>query len=116
MPSEDYGSVSRGALKIKGTQGSKVEKHKKKKKKTTATEENKTKLEDDKPDESEPSVSIEKQQQREFLDTALADEDEKDEQEGEPGSAMTDAERQSYERRYKMVWGDYFDSRKGCHC
>lgn len=98
MPSEDYGSVSRGALKIKGVEGSKIEKHKKKQK---PKREKKAKLEDPKSDESKLPGSAEKQQK--LLDDALADEDENDQQDIGPGSAMTDAERHSYERRYKMV-------------
>ena len=87
MPSDDYNTASRGALKIKGVQGAKVEKSKKKKKKAKDADDSKS-------------------TDQKSLADALADEDGEDGEDKElagPGSNMTEAERQSYERRYKRV-------------
>ena len=94
MPSEDYSTASRGALKIKGVQGSKVEKSKKKKKKAKDV--------DDGGNSTDQKSDVGQGKQKALAD-ALADEDEKDQELNNPESNMTEAERQSYERRYKMV-------------
>lgn len=93
MPSEDYSTASRGALKIKGVQGSRIDKSKKKKKAKHA---------EGGGNSADQKSDIAQGKQKSLAD-ALADEDEKDKELSSPGSNMTEAERQSYERRYKMV-------------
>jgi protein FAM32A len=110
MPSDDYASVSRGGLKLKGVAGSKVEKKKKKKK-----------PKDDVSAREGPAQEAEKDTDR-ALSKVLADEDGKiknvdgvDQGDGEEvpgearegerelGSGKTEAERRHEERRRKMV-------------
>ncbi|CAF9910057.1 MAG: hypothetical protein GOMPHAMPRED_006938 [Gomphillus americanus] len=93
MPSEDYSTASRGALKIKGVQGSRIDKSKKKKKAKHA---------EGGGNSADQKSDIAQGKQKSLAD-ALADEDEKDKELSSPGSNMTEAERQSYERRYKML-------------
>ena len=103
MPSDDYSTVSRGALKIKGVQGSKVDKHKKKKKKPkdespAAQEAQASRSEDvDLPESS----NIDEEGR---LNDILREEDSKVEQvEGSGDASKTEAERRFDERRRRMV-------------
>ena len=103
MPSQDYSSATRGALKIKGVQGSKVEKQKKKKKKQ--------KPENGESEASTPKVEEENAKKRDvkstegnILDDALAEEDGKlVDTEDQQGTSKTEAEKRFEERRRKMA-------------
>ena len=103
MPSEDYSSATRGALKIKGVQGSKVDKHKKKKKKpkpeNANPEASASKVEEDRATQNDVTASEEN-----TLNDVLAEEDGKlvnsDDQQG---GTKTEAEKRFEERRRKNV-------------
>ena len=103
MPSEDYSSATRGALKIKGVQGSKVDKHKKKKKKQMPengdSEASTSKVEEENAKRKDVTTT-----EGSILDDALAEEDGKlVDTEDQQGTGKTEAEKRFEERRRKMV-------------
>jgi protein FAM32A len=108
MPSEDYASATRGSLKIKGVQGSKVEKHKKKKKKTKDAEQ--AALQDGVTSGSEPSKLADKDasKAKDTKDSSrnevrTTDDDEDDLDSPTPELSKTETERRFEERRKKLV-------------
>ena len=103
MPTEDYSTASRGALKIKGVQGSRVDKHKKKKKKPKDEDRNASPA----PALKEKDAGVRegpKTDEGSRFDEILKEEDSKVEQPESSGSATrTEAEKRFDERRRKMV-------------
>ena len=104
MPSGEYSSVSRGALKIKGVQGSKVDKHKKKKKKAKDGSEEVTGPSASKEQEKTGSGDDGNTRQEQALDDTLREEDGNVEEPiPERGTGKTEVEKNFDERRRKMV-------------
>ena len=107
MPLEDYTTASKGALKIKGVQGSKVDKHKKKKKREKKESEVAVPTDlqtTSRAGNTDDAVLDDEEANKQALDKALASEDEKEVQEERPRDAeKTEAQRRFEERRRKMV-------------
>lgn len=124
MPSGDYTSAVGGALKIKGVQGSKVDKHnlKKKKKKPKNHREDVPETSTSKKEDAtvlQPATKAEADEESRLNDI-LAEEDGKIEK-SEPvtGMSKTETERRFDERRRKtvsiLIHHALFRPYKGCH-
>ena len=103
MGSEDYTTPSRGSLKLKGVQGSKVEKRKKKKR-PKESQEGTSSVEDHAAADDKAASADGEAVRKRTLDDALESEDEKGEdREIASGAGKTEAEKRYQERRRKMV-------------